>query len=388
MVKKLFTSESVTEGHPDKLCDKISDAILDEYLKQDPYARVACETLATKNTLIISGEITASCTIDIEKIARETIAEIGYTNTQFGFDSNTCDIKIYISKQSPDIALGVDAGKNKSLGAGDQGIVYGYACDETKELMPMPIVLAHNLAKRLAEVRKNNILDFLGPDGKTQVTVEYINNKPLSIDTILISTQHKENISIDYLKKNILEFVVKPIIPYHLINSKTKILVNPTGKFVYGGPFADTGLTGRKIIVDTYGGYSRHGGGAFSGKDPSKVDRSAAYAARYIAKNIVASGLAKKCELQIGYAIGLSEPISIYVNTFNTGQLADNKISNIVKKEFDLSPQAIIKKLDLQKPIFKQTSAYGHFGRNDLNLTWEETDKIEDLKKYLIDSNR
>ena len=383
MEKIFFTSESVSEGHPDKMCDQISDAILDELLKKDPLSRVACETLITKGVVFVCGEITSNANIDIQKVVRNVIEEIGYIDSKYGFDSKTCSVITSINQQSPDIALGVNIVTNhkKTIGAGDQGMVFGYADSETKELMPISIVLAHNLAKTLTNVRKNQILDFLGPDGKTQVTIEYLNGIPVNVDTIIISTQHTENVSLEKLRESIIEYVIKPTIPYNLLNNESKILINPTGRFVIGGPNADTGLTGRKIMVDTYGSYSRHGGGAFSGKDPTKVDRSAAYMARYVAKNIVAAGLAKKCELQISYAIGIDKPISMYVNTFNTGVIKDNAIKTIISENFDLSPQAIINNLNLLNPIYKQTASYGHFGREDLILPWEKTDKAILLKE-------
>ncbi len=387
MEKNFFTSESVTEGHPDKMCDQISDAILDELLKEDPLSRVACETLVTKGIVFVCGEITSKAKIDFQKVVRNTIEEIGYIDSKYGFDYKTCSIITSINQQSSDIALGVNLVTNnkKVIGAGDQGMVFGYADNETKELMPMSIVLSHNLAKTLANARKNRILDFLGPDGKTQVTIEYLNGVPINVDTIIISTQHTDDISQEKLRESIIEYVIKPAIPYNLLNNDSKILINPTGRFVIGGPSADTGLTGRKIMVDTYGSYSRHGGGAFSGKDPTKVDRSAAYMARYVAKNIVAAGLARKCELQISYAIGVEKPISMYVNTFNTGVTADNIIKGIISENFDLRPQAIINNLNLLNPIYMQTASYGHFGRMDLDLPWEKTDKADLLKeKYNI----
>lgn len=384
--KVLFTSESVTEGHPDKVCDQISDAILDELLKNDTDSRVACETLITKGLVFVCGEITSKYNLDLQSIVRNTIDEIGYNDPKYGFDSKTCSIISSINNQSPDIAIGVDiiADNKKSFGAGDQGMVFGYADNETKELMPMSIILAHKLAHRLAEVRKNNVLDFLGPDGKTQVTLEYLNGIPINVDTIIVSSQHSEEVSLSKVRDSIIECVIKPIIPSHLFNNETKILINPTGRFVIGGPNADTGLTGRKIIVDTYGSCSRHGGGAFSGKDPTKVDRSAAYQARYIAKNIVASGLSKKCEIQIGYAIGNENPVSVYINTFNTGIISDENIKGIILENFNLKPYDIIKGLNLFNPIYKQTASYGHFGRTDIDLTWERTDKAEMLRSRYI----
>ena len=369
MSKYYFTSESVTEGHPDKLCDTISDCILDEYLKQDNHARVAVETFASGNRITIAGQVTAKGEVDIEKLVREKIKEIGYDNENIDMDYKTCDIDINITKQSPDIALGVDIG-----GAGDQGIMFGFACDETPEYMPYAISMAHKLSKRLTEVRKNKEIKYLRPDGKTQVTVEYENDRPKRIETILVSTQHNEEISQEKLKKDVIEKVIKPVIPENMIDKDTKIYINPTGKFVIGGPLGDTGLTGRKIIVDTYGGYARHGGGAFSGKDASKVDRSAAYMLRHIAKNIVANGYAKKCEIQISYAIGMKEPLSIHVNTFGTGIISEKALITKIKQKFDLTPDGIIKYLELDKPIYSLTTNYGHFGKE--NLTWEKVIKL------------
>ena len=389
MSRKLFTSESVTEGHPDKICDRISDAILDEIMKKDPDARVACETTCTTGIVSIMGEITTDCYVDFPKVARETILEIGYDRAKYGFDGNTCAVVTSIDEQSPDIAIGVNEGyENKnggndvenSTGAGDQGMMFGYACDETPELMPLPISLAHKLAKRLTEVRKDGTLDYLRPDGKAQVTVYYEDDRPVSVDTVVVSSQHSPEVSLDKIRDDIIREVVKKIIPSSLLNENTKYFVNPTGRFVVGGPQGDSGLTGRKIIVDTYGGYARHGGGAFSGKDPTKVDRSAAYAARWAAKNIVAAGLAKRCEIQLAYAIGVARPVSVMVDTFGTGSVSDDIIEKAVEKVFDLRPHAIIEALDLRKPIYKQLSAYGHMGREELGVAWEKTNMVEKLK--------
>lgn len=392
MKKWLFTSESVTEGHPDKMCDQISDAILDAILECDPNGRVACETTAATGMVLVAGQISTNCYIDIPKIVREVVGEIGYTRAKYGFDNSTCAVLTSIDEQSSDIAMGVNAAlefkeskqdENDLIGAGDQGLMFGYACNETDAYMPMPIYLAHNLARKLSEIRKNNTLDYLRPDGKTQVTVEYRDNKPVRVDTIVISTQHDEQVSIETITRDLKEHVIKTIVPAELLDENTKYFINPTGRFVIGGPQGDTGLTGRKIIVDTYGGYARHGGGAFSGKDPTKVDRSAAYAARYIAKNIVAAGLADKCEVQLAYAIGVAKPVSIMVDTFGTNKIAEDKIEEAIAKNFDLRPSAIIRDLDLKRPLYRQIAAYGHFGRNDLDLPWEKLNKVEVLKKYL-----
>jgi S-adenosylmethionine synthetase len=387
MNRKFFTSESVTEGHPDKICDQISDAVLDAIFSQDKEARVACETAITTGLVLVMGEITTDCYIDIQQIVRDTIKEIGYDRAKFGFDCETCGVISSIHEQSKDIAMGVDNSYETKteaaadIGAGDQGMMFGYACNETDVLMPLPIYLAHKLARRLTAVRKDNTLNYLRPDGKTQVTVEYEDDKPVRIDTIVISTQHDDAVSLDILREDLKRQVIEPIIPAHLMDENTKIYVNPTGRFVIGGPMGDSGLTGRKIIVDTYGGYARHGGGAFSGKDPTKVDRSAAYAARYVAKNIVKAGLADKCEIQLAYAIGVAKPVSVLIDTFGTNKVELSVIEKLVDKHFDLRPSAIIKNFDLRRPIYKQTAAYGHFGREDLDLPWEKTDKAGQLRQ-------
>ena len=391
MAKRLFTSESVTEGHPDKIADQISDAVLDAIYAQDPNARVACETALTTGLVLVMGEITTNCYVDINKTVRDTINEIGYNAPEYGFDGHSCGVIVALDEQSADIAMGVDKALEakrgemteeaiEAIGAGDQGMMFGFACDETPELMPMPISLAHRLSKRLSEVRKNGTLNYLRPDGKTQVTVEYDGDTPVRVDAIVVSTQHAEDVTQEQIHADIMEHIIKPIVPANLLDAETKYFINPTGRFVIGGPVGDAGLTGRKIIVDTYGGYASHGGGAFSGKDPTKVDRSAAYAARYVAKNIVAAGLAKKCEIELAYAIGVAKPVSVLVNTHGTGIVSDEALVELVYNNFDLRPAGIIKMLDLRRPIYKQTAAYGHFGRIDVDLPWERTDKAEALK--------
>ncbi|AEY64375.1 methionine adenosyltransferase [Clostridium sp. BNL1100] len=392
MTKRLFTSESVTEGHPDKICDQISDAVLDAIYEKDPQARVACETAVTTGMVMVMGEITTNCYVDIPKVVRNTIREIGYDRAKYGFDCDTCAVMTSIDEQSSDIAMGVDKALEakvgemseeqiQAIGAGDQGMMFGFACDETPELMPMPIMLAHKLTLKLSEVRKNGLVKYLRPDGKSQVTIEYDGDKPVRVDTVVISTQHGADVSHDTIEKDIMEHVIIPVIPKELLDEGTKYFINPTGRFVVGGPQGDSGLTGRKIIVDTYGGYARHGGGAFSGKDPTKVDRSAAYAARYVAKNIVAAGIARKCEVQLAYAIGVAKPVSVLVDTFGTAVIAEDKISELVNKHFDLRPAAIISKLNLRRPIYRKTAAYGHFGREDAEFSWEKTDVADALRK-------
>lgn len=388
MARRLFTSESVTEGHPDKVCDQISDAVLDAILAQDPNARVACETAVTTGMVLVMGEITTDCYVDIPKVVRNKVREIGYTSAHYGFDAETCAVLVSIDEQSSDIAMGVNEAlevrlgeeDDEGTGAGDQGMMIGFACDETEELMPLPISLAHKLAKKLADVRKSGLLKYLRPDGKSQVTVEYIDDQPVRVDTIVISTQHDEEVTQAQIKEDLIREVVHAVVPEALLDDKTKFFINPTGRFVIGGPQGDSGLTGRKIIVDTYGGYASHGGGAFSGKDPTKVDRSAAYAARYVAKNIVAAGIAKKCEIELAYAIGVAHPVSIYVNTHGTGVITDEAITTLIEEHFDLRPAAIIKSLGLRRPMYAQTAAYGHFGRTDIDVPWEKTDKAAMLK--------
>ena len=394
MNKKLFTSESVTEGHPDKICDQIADAVLDAILEQDPNGRVACETAVTTGMVLVMGEISTNCYVDIPKIARDTIRDIGYTRAKYGFDADTCAVLTSIHEQSPDIALGVDKAleaktggseDGTETGAGDQGMMFGYACRETTELMPMPIALAHKLTRRLADVRKQGKLDYLRPDGKAQVTVEYEEDVPVRVDTVVVSTQHSPKVDHDTIEKDIIEWVIKPVLPAELLDENTKYLVNPTGRFAVGGPQGDSGLTGRKIIVDTYGGYARHGGGAFSGKDPTKVDRSASYAARYLAKNIVAADIADQCEIELAYAIGVAKPVSVTVNTFGTHRIPEEQIVELINKNFDLRPSSIIKSLDLRRPIYRQVAAYGHFGRPDLDLPWEKTDLADTLRKQAFE---
>ncbi|MDQ0902958.1 methionine adenosyltransferase [Paenibacillus sp. V4I7] len=394
--RRLFTSESVTEGHPDKICDQISDSVLDAFLANDPNARVACEVSVATGLVLVIGEITSSSEyVDIQAIARQTIKDIGYTRAKYGFDSQTCAVLVSLNEQSPDIAQGVNRALEAregsmsdeeidAIGAGDQGLMFGFAVNETPELMPLPISISHQLARRLTEVRKNGTLPYLRPDGKTQVTVEYVDDKPVRVDAIVVSTQHGEEVTLEQIQKDIKEHVINPIVPAHLLDENTNYFINPTGRFVIGGPQGDAGLTGRKIIVDTYGGYARHGGGAFSGKDPTKVDRSGAYAARYVAKNIVAAGLAEKCEVQLAYAIGVARPVSIAVDTFGTGKVSEEKLVELIHTNFDLRPAGIIKELDLRRPIYRQTAAYGHFGRNDLDVPWERTDKAESLKTQAL----
>ena len=395
MERYLFTSESVTEGHPDKMCDQISDAILDALMEKDPMSRVACETSTTTGLVLVMGEITTNAYVDIQKIVRDTVREIGYTRAKYGFDAETCGVMVVLDEQSSDIAMGVDKALEakeqgmtdeeiEAIGAGDQGMMFGYASNETEEYMPYPIALAHKLALQLTKIRKDGTLDYLRPDGKTQVTVEYDKNgRPVRLDAVVLSTQHDENVSQEQIHKDIRKYVFDAVLPQNMVDENTKFFINPTGRFVIGGPHGDSGVTGRKIIVDTYGGYARHGGGAFSGKDCTKVDRSAAYAARYVAKNIVAAGLADKCEIQLSYAIGVAQPTSVMVDTFGTGKISDDKLVSVIRENFDLRPAGIIKMLDLRRPIYKQTAAYGHFGRNDLDLPWEKLDKVELLKGYL-----
>lgn len=390
-MKKFFTSESVTEGHPDKICDQISDAILDAILAKDPMARVACETMTTTGLIMVAGEVTTNCYVDIDEIARETVREIGYDRAKYGFDCDSCSVLTSLKGQSPDIAQGVNSSLEarggeadaNDTGAGDQGMMFGFACDETEDYMPAPIYYAHKLTKKLSEVRKNGTLSYLRPDGKSQVTVEYDDDKVVRIDSVVISSQHAPEVEHAQIEKDIIDNVIKAVLPANLLDENTKYYINPTGRFVIGGPQGDCGLTGRKIIVDTYGGYASHGGGAFSGKDPTKVDRSAAYAARYVAKNVVASGIAKKCEIQLAYAIGVAKPLSIFVNTYGTGKISDDKIIEIINENFDLRPAAIIKNFNLRRPIYKQTAAYGHFGRSDINVPWEKLEKVDIFKKYL-----